>query len=62
MKKKTSLSEEDQALFRQLMTGTRHITLATCVHRPLRKNVCEVPFKRLIQDQADIFQMSFSRC
>ncbi|MGS3108275.1 endonuclease SmrB, partial [Escherichia coli] len=23
MKKKTSLSEEDQALFRQLMTGTR---------------------------------------
>ncbi|MDU4347006.1 MAG: endonuclease SmrB, partial [Klebsiella michiganensis] len=25
MKKKTSLSEEDQALFRQLMTGTRQI-------------------------------------
>ncbi|MGF0295676.1 endonuclease SmrB, partial [Escherichia coli] len=25
MKKKTSLSEEDQALFRQLMTGTRKI-------------------------------------
>ncbi|MFA1645172.1 MAG: endonuclease SmrB, partial [Enterobacteriaceae bacterium] len=25
MKKKTSLSEEDQTLFRQLMTGTRKI-------------------------------------
>ncbi|ECM9982900.1 endonuclease SmrB, partial [Salmonella enterica subsp. enterica serovar Enteritidis] len=25
MKKKTSLSEEDQALFRQLMVGTRKI-------------------------------------
>ena len=34
MKKKTSLSEEDQALFRQLMTGTRQIKQDTIVHRP----------------------------
>ncbi|MDR6363691.1 DNA-nicking Smr family endonuclease [Klebsiella sp. SORGH_AS 1173] len=33
MKKKTSLSEEDQALFRQLMTGTRKIKQDTIVHR-----------------------------
>ena len=39
MKKKTSLSEEDQALFRQLMTGTRQITHDTIVHRPQRKKV-----------------------
>lgn len=38
MKKKTSLSEEDQALFRQLMTGTRQIKQDTIVHRPQRKN------------------------
>lgn len=37
MKKKTSLSEEDQALFRQLMTGTRKIKQDTIVHRPQRK-------------------------
>lgn len=36
--KKTSLSEEDQALFRQLMTGTRQITHDTIVHRPQRKS------------------------
>ncbi|MBD3698336.1 endonuclease SmrB [Enterobacter hormaechei] len=54
MKKKTSLSEEDQALFRQLMTGTRQITHDTIVHRPQRKkksarfrsNVCS-------EEQAD---------
>lgn len=33
MKKKTSLSEEDQALFRQLMVGTRKIKQDTIVHR-----------------------------
>ncbi|PLL42569.1 endonuclease SmrB, partial [Klebsiella pneumoniae] len=32
MKKKTSLSEEDQALFRQLMIGTRKIKQDTIVH------------------------------
>lgn len=53
MKKKTSLSEEDQALFRQLMTGTRKITQDTIVHRPLRKKISEVPVKRLLQEQAD---------
>ena len=53
MKKKTSLSEEDQALFRQLMTGTRQITHDTIVHRPQRKKVSEVPVKRLLQEQAD---------
>lgn len=65
MKKKTSLSEEDQALFRQLMTGTRQITHDTIVHRPQRKKVSEVPVKRLLQSRpitATIFQMSFSRC
>ena len=65
MKKKTSLSEEDQTLFRQLMTGTRKIKQDTIVHPPLRKKVSEVPVKRLIQEQADaatIFPMSFSRC
>lgn len=37
MKKKTTLSEEDQALFRQLMAGTRKIKQGTIVHRPQRK-------------------------
>ncbi len=37
MKKKTTLSEEDQALFRQLMAGTRKIKQDTIVHRPQRK-------------------------
>ncbi len=32
MKKKTTLSEEDQALFRQLMAGTRKIKQDTIVH------------------------------
>lgn len=53
MKKKTTLSEEDQALFRQLMAGTRKIKQDTIVHRPQRKKVSEVPVKRLIQEQAD---------
>ncbi|HGL6804353.1 TPA: endonuclease SmrB, partial [Citrobacter amalonaticus] len=53
MKKKTSLSEEDQALFRQLMTGTRQIKQDTIVHRPLRKKITEVPVKRLLSEQAD---------
>ncbi len=52
MKKKSSLSEEDQALFRQLMAGTRQIKQDTIVHRPLRKKISEVPVKRLIQEQA----------
>ncbi len=37
MKKKTTLSEEDRALFRQLMAGTRKIKQDTIVHRPQRK-------------------------
>jgi len=53
MKKKTALSEADQELFRQLMTGTRQIKQDTIVHRPLRKKVSEVPVKRLLQEQAD---------
>ncbi|VFS69360.1 peptidase S10 [Salmonella enterica subsp. diarizonae] len=53
MKKKASLSEEDQALFRQLMVGTRQIKQDTIVHRPLRKKITEVPTRRLIQEQAD---------
>ena len=35
MKKKTSLSEEDQALFRQLMTGTRKIKPVSYTHLTL---------------------------
>ena len=50
MKKKTSLSEEDQTLFRQLMTGTRKIKQDTIVHRPPRKKIAEVPVKRLLQE------------
>lgn len=42
MKKKTTLSEEDQALFRQLMAGTRKIKQDTIVHRPQRKKISEV--------------------
>jgi len=53
MKKKTSLSEEDQTLFRQLMTGTRKIKQDTIVHRPPRKKITEVPVKKLLQEQAD---------
>lgn len=53
MKKKNSLSEEDQALFQQLMTGTRKIKQDTIVHRPLRKKNSEVPPKRLLQEQVD---------
>lgn len=54
MKKKTTLSEEDQALFRQLMAGTRQLKQDTIVHRPQRKKISEVPVKRLIQEQADV--------
>lgn len=52
MKKKTSLSEEDQTLFRQLMTGTRQLSrtrLSTNCH----VKITEVPVKRLLQEQAD---------
>lgn len=39
MKKKTTLSEEDQALFRQLMAGTRKIKQDTIVtDRSVRKS------------------------
>ncbi len=51
--KKTSLSEEDQALFRQLMTGTRKIKQDTIVHRPQRKKITEIAPKRLLQEQVD---------
>lgn len=66
MKKKTTLSEEDQALFRQLMAGTRKIKQDTIVHRPQRKKISEVPVKRLIQEHrsrpmpATIFRTSFN--
>lgn len=41
MKKKSSLSEEDRALFRQLMAGTRQIKQDTIVHRPPRKKLAK---------------------
>ncbi|EON5734402.1 TPA: endonuclease SmrB [Escherichia coli] len=50
MKKKTTLSEEDQALFRQLMAGTRKIKQDTIVHRPQRKKISEVPVKYVRPD------------
>ncbi len=66
MKRKTPLSAEDQALFRQLMTGTRQIKQDTIVHRPQRKKLSEVPPKRLLQEQVDnshyFFPTNFSRC
>ncbi|SQI22589.1 peptidase S10 [Salmonella enterica subsp. arizonae] len=53
MKKKASLSEEDQTLFRQLMVGTDRLNKILSVHRPQRKKITEVPTRRLIQEQAD---------
>lgn len=64
MKKKTTLSEEDQALFRQLMAGTRKIKQDTIVHRPQRKKISEVPVKQRSGSRlmpAIISPMSFSR-
>lgn len=53
MKKKSSLSPEDKALFRGLMSGTRKLTQDTVVHRPPRKKPGVVPQKRLISEQID---------
>ena len=54
MKKKTTLGGEAyQALFRQLMAGTRRVKQDTIVHRPQRKKVSEVPVKRLIRGRHD---------
>lgn len=65
MKKKTSLSEEDQTLFRQLMTGTRKIKQDTIVHRPPRKKLPRFRLKDCYRSRlmpATISRMSFSRC
>lgn len=53
MKKKSSLSPEDKALFRGLMSGTRKLAQDTVVHRPPRKKTGVVPQKRLISEQID---------
>ncbi len=53
MKKKSSLSPEDKALFRGLMNGARKLTQDTVVHRPARKKPGVVPQKRLISEQID---------
>ena len=53
MSKKEQLSAEDQALFRQLMSGTRKLAQDTIVHKPARKKINEVPQKRLLSEQAD---------
>ncbi|WP_075181361.1 endonuclease SmrB [Pantoea sp. 1.19] len=53
MKKKTPLSAEDQALFRQLMTGTRPLAQDTIVHAPVRKPLRTMPQKRLLAEQVD---------
>jgi DNA-nicking Smr family endonuclease len=52
MKKKTSLSEEDQTLFRQLMTG-RVKSGRTPLSTARSAKITEVPVKRLLQEQAD---------
>lgn len=52
MSKKTPLSPDDQALFRQLMTGTRQLKQDTFVHKlPVKTRV--LPVKRLLSEQAD---------
>jgi len=53
MSKKEQLSAEDQALFRDLMSGTRKLAQDTIVHKPVRKKISEVPQKRLISEQVD---------
>ena len=52
MKKKEQLSDDDKALFRQLMTGTRKLKQDTLVHQPARKKT-EVSLKRQLSEQAD---------
>ncbi|ORM63152.1 endonuclease SmrB [Pantoea rodasii] len=52
MSKKTPLSQDDQSLFRELMTGTRKLKQDTIVHKPVVKTR-EVPLKRLLSEQAD---------
>ncbi|ARF50922.1 endonuclease SmrB [Pantoea stewartii] len=52
MRKKPTLSQDDQALFRQLMTGTRELKQDTIVHKPVVKTR-DVPVKRLLSEQAD---------
>ncbi len=51
--KKTNLSAEDKALFRQLMNGTRKLTQDTLRHIPARKKTHEIPVKRLLAEQVD---------
>lgn len=52
MSKKTPLSPDDQALFRQLMTGTRQLKQDTFVHKaPVKTR--HIPVKRLLSEQAD---------
>lgn len=53
MKKKASLSEQDRALFRQIMAGTRQIKQDTRFHRPRRRKIMAPPAKRLIKEQED---------
>lgn len=52
MSEKTPLSQDDQALFRQLMNGTRKLKQDTIVHKTTVKTR-EVPIKRLLSEQAD---------
>ncbi|MBK4783897.1 MAG: endonuclease SmrB [Pantoea sp. Pent] len=52
MSKKTPLSQDDQARFRQLISGTRQLKQDTIVHKPAVKSR-EVPLKRLLSEQAD---------
>ncbi|MBV4411864.1 endonuclease SmrB [Enterobacteriaceae bacterium YMB-R22] len=53
MKKPPSLSPDDKALFRGLMSGARKLTQDTVVHRPPRNKPARLPEKRLISEQID---------
>lgn len=53
MNKKNALSEEEQKLFRLLMTNIRKIKQDTVVHQPVRKKRHEIPQQRLVREQVD---------
>ncbi|MDF7681480.1 endonuclease SmrB [Enterobacteriaceae bacterium ESL0689] len=53
MKKKIVVSEEDQALFRQWVSGTRQIKQDTLIHRPPRKKIIAMASRRSHQEQID---------
>ncbi|GAA0519349.1 endonuclease SmrB [Tatumella terrea] len=53
MNPKKTLSQEDQLLFRQLMSDTRKLKQDTVQHAPVRPQSRAIPEKRLQSEQAD---------